>query len=575
VDINLDTIAQQFGIKPLYDEVTSHASKALLVADNGGGYRDAQMVKLRRESPEMRVPAAIPSFRTSASPMTALVWLIVVLLAGYKAAQAILANDLTSLVLAGLVVVATAVFIVIMNDWRRGFYLLIGWILFEDLVRKFLGNNMAIYFAKDVLAIILYLAFYKNYLAKQREKLSIPFRLSLMVFFWFCTLQVFNPASPSIFYGILGMKIDFLYVPLIYVAYAFAESESDLRRFFSFICVLILIVTGLGLAQSIIGPAFLNPQTLQDDIRDLSTLYRVAPISGLSAYRPTSVFVSAGRFQDFLVVSWLISLSYGGYLLLHTRKGRTLAFTTVGVVAAASVMSASRGVFMWNAGITLVVVAGFLWGAPWRKREVVRVIRAIQRSVLFAGIAIILLLVLFPRELGSRMAIYSETLLPNSPTSELVRRTQTYPLTQLKYAFDYPRWPYGYGIGTCSLGTQYVARILHVQPLGIGVESGYGNLIVELGIVGLILWLILGLSISLSAWKVAKELKGTPWFPLAFVVFFFCVLLYFPMTFVSSGTYQDYVISAYFWLLTGFLYRLPQFSRASGLQVDSALPGNV
>lgn len=528
----------------------------------------------------MRALGATPSFRASRSPLMAFVWLMVVVLVAYKAAQAILANDLMSLALAATAVVAVAVFVAVMNDWRRGFYLLIAWILFEDLVRKFLGNNMAIYFAKDALAIILYLAFYRSCVAKKGaarkgEKLSIPFRLPLMVFFWFCILQMFNPASPSIFYGILGMKITFLYVPLIYVAYAFAESEADLRRFFSFLCVLILAVAGLGLAQSILGPTFLNPQTLQDDIRDLSTLYRVAPLSGLSAYRPTSVFVSAGRFQDFVVVSWLISLSYGGYLLLHGKKGRTLAFTTVGVVAATSIMTASRGVFMWNAGITLLVVAGFLWGAPWREREVVRVMRAIQRSALFAGAAILLVLLLFPREFGSRMAIYSETLLPNSPASELVHRTQIYPMRQLGYAFDYPRWPYGYGIGTCSLGTQYVARILHVQPLGIGVESGYGNLILELGIVGLFLWLILGLSISISAWKISKELKGTPWFPLAFVTFLFAVLLYFPMTFVSSGTYQDYVISSYFWLLIGFLYRLPQFNRISELQTRSTPSGNV
>jgi hypothetical protein len=505
----------------------------------------------------------------------AFVWLIVVVVVAYKASQAILLNDLTSLALAVTVVVAVAVFVAVMNDWRRGFYLLIGWILFEDLVRKFLGNNMAIYFAKDVLAIILYLAFYRSYLAKKREKLSLPFRLPLIVFFWFCILQMFNPASPSIFFGILGMKIDFLYVPLVYVAYAFAESQDDLRRFFSFLCVLILAVAGLGLAQSIIGPTFLNPQTLQDDIRDLSILYRVAPISGLSAYRPTSVFVSAGRFQDFLTVSWLISLGYGGYLLLRTRKGRTVAFASVGVVAAASIMSASRGVFMWNTGILLVVVGGFLWGAPWRQREVIRVMRAIQRFVLFAGVAIVLLVVLFPGEVGSRMAIYSETLLPDSPTSDLVRRTQTYPMKQLGYAFDYPRWPYGYGIGNSSLGMQYVARIFHAQPLGIGVESGYGNLILELGILGPILWLILGLSISRSAWKVAKELKGTPWFPLAFVIFFFSVLLYFPMMFAGSGTYQDYVINAYFWMLTGFLYRLPQLNRANELQLRSSPSGNV
>jgi hypothetical protein len=113
-----------------------------------------------------------------------------------------------------------------------------------------------------------------------------------------------------------------------------------LQRLFYFVCVLILIVAGLGLTLSIIGPTFLNPKVMQEDIRELGSLYRTAPISGAFAYRPTSVFVTAGPFQDFLIVSWPISLGYGGYLLLRTRKGRTLAFTTVGVVAAASIMSA-------------------------------------------------------------------------------------------------------------------------------------------------------------------------------------------------------------------------------------------
>ena len=207
----------------------------------------------------------------------------------------------------------------------------------------------------------------------------------------------------------------------------------------------------------------------------MSTLYRVSA-SGARAYRPTSVFVSAGRFQDFLMIAWVISLGYSGYVLLRSRHGRTLAFTTVSVVSAASLMSTSRGVFMWNAGIALVVAAGFLWGAPWRQREVTRVLRTIQRTVLGVGIGIIALVTLFPEELGSRLTIYSETLLPNSPTSELVNRTQTYPLQQLGYAFDYPRWPYGYGIGTCGLGTQYVIRITHAIPMRVGVEGGVGKL---------------------------------------------------------------------------------------------------
>ncbi|HEX3544414.1 MAG TPA: hypothetical protein VHT31_07800 [Candidatus Acidoferrum sp.] len=36
------------------------------------------------------------------------------------------------------------------------------------------------------------------------------------------------------------------------------------------------------------------------------------------------------------------------------------------------------------------------------------------------------------------------------------------------------------------LGVQYVAKIFHGAPLGVGVESGFGALVVEMGIGGLI-----------------------------------------------------------------------------------------
>ena len=478
----------------------------------------------------MMPPGMLPSLSSSRKQVVGIGFFLVVIFLAYKAAEAILADDLTSMIYAAFLAGGVVVVVAILNDWRRGVYIFFAWIFLEDFVRKFLGNNMAIYFGKDALVVLLYLSFLRAQFTARPEKFRIPFRIPLLVFFWFGLLQVFNPNSASILYGILGMKVYFLYVPLIYVGFAFSESDEDLRRFLSFTAALILIVAALGVAQSVIGPSFLNPSHMQEDIRELSMTYRTAPISGQVAYRPTSVFVSAGRFMDFLIVAWVISLGTGGYLLLRSRQGRTLSFITLGVVAAASLMSASRGVFMWNSAVLLIVAAGFLWGAPWRQREVMRVVRAIQRTTLFVGIGIILLLTVFPKELGSRLAIYSETLMPNSSASELVNRTKTYPLQELSKAFDHVDWPYGYGIGTCTLGTQYVARILHAAPMFLGVESGYGNLIIELGIVGLLLWLALGASISLSAWQVAKELRGTPWFPLAFVIFLFSFLIFFPIT---------------------------------------------
>jgi hypothetical protein len=518
---------------------------------------------------------SLPSLRTARNPLVAYGLFVVVIFVGYEAADLVLSGGVNVLVLVALAFAALAVVVAILNDWHRGLYILLAWVVFEDLVRKYLGNNMAVFFGKDCLVIVLYLSFF---VARSRKKVALfkpPFLKFFLIFFWFGLMQVFNSNSTSLFYGLLGMKIDFLYFPLIYIGYALIEEEEDIRRFFSFNCVLILIVVGLGIAQSILGHTFLNPTVIQDDIRDLSMAYRTSPLTGLTAYRPNSVFVSTGRFQNFVTLSWIVSLGYGGYLLLRSKKGRTLAFLTVGVAGVGVIMSTSRGVFMWCGGSALIIIGGFLWGAPWRQGEVLRIVRAIQRSILVAGLGLFATLEIFPDAVGSRFAIYSETLLPSSSASELAVRTGDYPLRNFIATFDYPNWPYGYGIGTASLGIQYVARILHATPMRIGVENGFGQIILELGIIGLFLWIVLGASISITAWKVTKSLKGTPWFPLSFAIFIFAFLLLLPMSYYAFISYQDYISNAYLWILLGIMFRLQTMPEATRFAEAEQNPGTV
>lgn len=509
------------------------------------------------------MPAILRSHATNKSLATIAI-LVVALIAAYVASQLILADDWKSFVLVviGLAVVVFA--IKILNNWRQGLYIFFTWLFFEDFARKYLGNNMLVYFAKDCLVVLVYISFYMAR-RNQRETATFrpPFIMPLLILVWFATGQVFNPGSTSVFFGFLGLKLYFLYIPLMYVGYALIDSEAALRRFFLFNSALLLIVGGLGIAQAILGPTFLNPGTIQEDIRELSTLYRVSPITGQMAYRPTSVFVSTGRFQNLIIASWIIVIGFGGYLLLRSKKGRSLTYLTVGVLTGAALMSTSRGVIMWCAGSTLVIVAAFLWGAPWKQKEVTRVFRSIQRVALLGGLMIVVLAVIFPEEVGSRFAIYSETLSPYSTASELVTRTRDYPLRNFLQAFDSPRWLYGYGTGTSSLGIQYVARFLHAPLTGVGVENGYGQLVIEFGIIGLLLWIVLGASVSISAWKVVKQLRGSPWFPIGFVVFWFSFLLFFPMGYTGLTFYQDFLVNAYFWILIGILYRLPSLALAT------------
>jgi hypothetical protein len=494
------------------------------------------------------------------NPLFLFGFLVFVAVAAWKAAEYIISGNLISLTYAVMILVAGAFVVAMLNNWRNGLYFFLFWLLFEDFARKFLGNNMAIYFAKDFLVLIVYLSFFLAYRRKKVHTFRPPFLIPLLIFVWFGVMQVFNPASSSLMYGVLGLKLYYYYIPLLFIGYALVDTEEALRRFYFINIGLALIIVSLGIAQAILGHTFLNPAHPADDIRELSQLYRMAPISGVLVYRPNSVFVSAGRFADYLLVIWLLAFGFSGYLLLRHRRGRSITFISLAVTFAAVALCASRGIFLWIISAAIVATAAFLWGAPWRQREVMRVMRTLQRAILGVVLGLGLLMVTYPEALLSRLAFYSETLSPDSPSSELMHRVRDYPLQNLLFAFDYPRWPYGYGIGTASLGVQYVSRIMQVPAMGIGVESGFGTLIVEMGIGGLALWLIMSASVLFAAWKVVCKLKGSPWFPLGFMIFWYAFLLLVPLTFYGMQPYQDFVLNAFLWLQLGILFRLPSIA---------------
>jgi len=509
-------------------------------------------------------------------PIAVFAFLLLAGVTAYKTSMYLVNGDLVGLAYVGIAYAMGAAVVAILHDWRTGLYLFLAWLLFEDLGRKFLGNNMALYFAKDALLLVVYLAFFIAYRRKdpRLQTFRPPFLGILLAFVWFGVMQVFNPASTHIFYGLLGMKLYFYYVPLIFVGYALITSESELRKFFTVNLGLMLVIIILGIIQSIVGPKFLNPEVMAEDIRLLSHSYRESPISGVLVYRPTSVFVSAGRFQDLVIVAWLLVFGFSGYLLLRHRRGRIFVFVSLGVTAAASVMGASRGVFMWTLGSGLVGGAAFVWGAPWRQGEALRIFRMLQRALLGVALAVVVLLLTYPDALLDRLAVFSETLDPRSPANELVHRTRDYPLRNFLAAFDYDRWPYGYGIGTVSLGGQYVTRFFHTSPAVGSVESGFGAIVIEMGIVGLLLWISMAIAIAAAAWKVVRKLKGSPWFPLAFMIFWYAFLLLLPLTFEGMQAYQDFILNAYLWLLLGVLFRLPELALDAQFGASAALqPG--
>jgi hypothetical protein len=497
----------------------------------------------------------IPTIRSQTLVGTSLFFLGIWL--AYEIGRKIAVGDLNSLVFITLGFVVCAVAVTILRNWRAGFYSFLTWLLFEDLVRKYMGNNTVLFFGKDVLAFLTYLSLFAAVRAGREKAFRPKFLLFLTIFVWLGLMQIFNPHSPHVLYGILGFKIYFFYVPMMYVGYALVRTDEDLRKFLVMNAVLAGIIAALGIAQAIMGHSFLNPSNLAPELRELGELDKYSPLTNQILSLPTAVFVSSGRFANYLIIAIILTLGAYGYLLLYTMRSRKLIFAVTAIVGAAILFSGSRGAVMYGATSALVMSVGFLWGAPRKARQARHLGKAIRRSLIGAVLGLAAVILIFPTQVASRLAFYGETLLPNSSAYELTHRGWEYPIQNLTLAFTNPNWVLGNGIGTASLGSQYVSKLLGQPPFSLWVEEGYGQLIIEMGIVAPFLWIAWTAALLYSMWQVLRVLRETRFFPIGFAIFWYAFLLLYPFTYGGLSPYQNYVDNAYFWLLIGVFFALP------------------
>ncbi|MGA9144126.1 MAG: hypothetical protein WB007_10255, partial [Candidatus Acidiferrales bacterium] len=302
----------------------------------------------------------------------------------YEVGEKIAVGDLKTIAFVAFGFAGCVVAVTILRNWRTGFYFFFTWLLFEDLVRKYMGNNMALFFGKDVLALLTYISLFAAVRAGREKSFRPRFLLFLAIFVWLGLMQIFNPNSPHVLYGLLGFKVYFFYIPLIYVGYALVRSDEDLRKFLVANAILAGIIATLGIIQAVVGHSFLNPTNLAPELRELGELDKVSPLTNQILSLPTAVFVSSGRFANYLIVAAILMVGSSGYLLLYTRRSRSLVFVVTGLVGGAILFSGSRAAVVYGAASVLVLAVGFLWGAPWRWRQAHRLTRAIRRSFIGA-----------------------------------------------------------------------------------------------------------------------------------------------------------------------------------------------
>jgi hypothetical protein len=527
-------------------------------------------------------------------------------LAGLGLAHLLRQGDWRTLVIALVFVGAGVLGLQVLRNWRLGIVIFFTWIVVEDLIRKYLGNRIILYGAKDVLIVLVYVSFlFARMVSRCASDFRNPIRVPLMAVIGLALAECFNPHIEHPLIPLIGLRMFFLYVPLLYLGYAYFDAEERVRRFLIFALGLGGGVAALGVLQAVIGLDFLNPEGFVPGLR--LELIRIAPESQMSVPRPTSVFVDAGRFAQYLFVLFFLgfgALSYwqglrreegagsrGSEGRRRRRSASRAPFATArsassvwrrhervlwiafGMITAGLIVSAQRAALVLIGGALLILsaVASRERLASW----IARLRRApLPIGRIMAGLTVALFgLALFRAE--RLIALYRfcvETLSPAAREAEVVWRPRVY-WADILLALRESR-AFGHGTGTASLGLTYLYGLDYFYQgetwSPYRVEGGYASVIWEWGIIGVVFWIGWTVALLWASWRVARRLRGSRFFGLALALVLFLALLHFPYFFLGLPVYQNYVTNAYHWFLCGLLFRLPKI--ASGEASESSPP---
>lgn len=466
------------------------------------------------------------------------------------------------LIAAGIVLLAVSP--ILIRRWRTTFWILIAWLVVEDLVRKLLGNNIALYFAKDLIYFFLLIGFAIDPAVRGSWRRATG---SARLAFYAMVVWALIMAIPSGFQDwrlpVIGLRLDFLYVPLVLVGFTMAGDRAGLRRLLSGLTTIGLVGCLVGIAQGVIGPDFLRPSVPTPGL----TYLELIRAGGL--FQPSGTFADPGRFGALALMTLVTALAL---FLMAERTNRRLR-----VFAGGSILIAVAACWV-HAGKTGLLLSGGLFVLAFAAPSFASKRPVVGRGVAAGGAIVAALLLftwLFPALTQGRVQYFRGTLDPGVSTNEWSFRKQVWvsnTLAGLRLG-----GAFGEGTGVAALGRQYLYGEGSSDPLAASlVEGGYAVVLQEWGAVGLALWLAWTLAWVRRQWRGVLAARGTTVAAGGLVILGWMVAFLFLAFVQGFQGFQNYNANAYFWLLSGAMFALPVAARprSESSQVDR-VPASV
>lgn len=441
---------------------------------------------------------------------------------------------------------AVAALPLLLRRWQWALGSLLVWLVVEDLVRKLAGNDLLVYLVKDLLLLIAVVAVAASPRARGLWRSTTGWtRWALYALGTWALVMAVPSALLDVRVPLVGLRLNFLYVPLVVAGALIAADRASLRDWLLGLGCVGAVSSAAGLIQAYVGPSFLAPSAPVRGLQNL-VLVRGNEISG-ALYRPTGTFVDPGRFASMALVTLAISLA----ALLVTRGRRHwVALVCVMVNGTAVLATGQRSAFVLAVALIGVATVARRWG------EGRHLLRSAALVVAVTLVGVTTSAILAPEAVSSRAAWYRTTLDPRLETNEWAFRWRSYS-TATAEGLD-TGGLFGEGTGTESLGLQYLSPGAGSDDVRYDVEGGYASIAVEWGLVGLALWLAWSLAWMHRQWTRVRQVRGDPLAASGLVLLAWIGGLLFLQLAIGLQAFQNYLANAYFWLLSGMVLALPR-----------------
>lgn len=441
-----------------------------------------------------------------------------------------------------LVIVAAAVLAGLRN-WRFSVLALLVFLPYSGLliIASHPDTGPAV-LAKDVLFVIpAYLGFGGAYLLQRRD-VSVPgFPLALVVALATVTLlQLLNPTLPNLLVGIIGMKVWLMYIPMAVLGYHLIQRREDLERMLRLMALVAIVPCVIGIVEGVLigqGQAASVYRLYGDAAGVVSQGF--ADVGGEVGQirRVPSTFSFVTQYYLFTMAMLAVAYAYWrGFLARKRGLAPLIGVALFTLVAFAAVLSGARGALL---GVPLLTVLMLLLDGFDVRRHWLLPVAAV--AAIFAAASVF---GTSPSALVSEVADHG--------FSEFSVQT----VDGFRDAFD--RTVFGLGTGVDSVPARYALPEFDPYALvgGKFAESWWVKALLELGIVGLVLVVVLMLSVLARLAGAHLRVKDPS---LRAVSAAFVALAVFVVFYNFKASYLDLdPMNVIFWLFVGITLKLPR-----------------